>query len=77
MFGGESDTGDVLPEVIKGDELDRLVTFGRIRVFSPKDGVSKAGIECGCPWDEEHGLGVLLSGDEVENVGMADIAYPR
>ncbi len=77
MFGGGQDFSQVLPEIVKGDELDTLVTFGRIRVFPPRERISKIGIECACPWDEEHGLGVLLSRDDVEDVGMAHVAYPH
>jgi hypothetical protein len=77
LFGGGADASDVLPEIVKGDELDRLVTFSRIRVFPPKEGLSKIGIECHCPWDEEHDIGVLLSGDNVEDVSTAHIACPH
>lgn len=76
VFGG-GDFSDVLPEVVAGNELDELVRFEWIFVHSPRNGRSKIGIECSCSWDEEHGLGVLISGDEIEDVGLAEVSYPN
>lgn len=39
-----------------------------------RDGIPYVGIELSCPWDEEHGLGVLMHGPRVVDLGGADTA---
>jgi hypothetical protein len=74
--GDLDDLDEVLPKIMVGNELDKLVRFGKIYVHPARQGNSRIGIECSCPWDEEHGLGVLILGDEVEEVGLAEVSYP-
>jgi hypothetical protein len=72
LFGGspaEIETG--VPKIVKGTELDGLASFQTIRIFRPKDGVSRVGITLGCPWDEENGVGLVIAGSKVERVGTA------
>lgn len=38
------------------------------------DGVPYVGYEFGCEWEDEHGLGVLMHGTRVVEVGFADTA---
>lgn len=79
MLYGGVDYNEILPEIVRGDELDNLVEFQEMLVHPPKDGQSKIGIEFNCSWDEEHGLGVVVCDGEVEQTGMAEIAilpYP-
>jgi hypothetical protein len=33
------------------------------------------GFEFGCTWDDEHGLGVLMHGERVVDVGGAETAF--
>ena len=40
-----------------------------------KDGLPCFGYEFGCTWDGEHGLGVLMHGKRVVEVGGADTAF--
>jgi hypothetical protein len=40
-----------------------------------KDGVPYVGFEFGCRWDEEHGLGVLLHGTRVVEIGDAQTSF--
>lgn len=40
-----------------------------------KDGVGYIGFECGCVWDEEHGLGVMTYKDRVIDIGDASTAF--
>lgn len=75
LFGG-GDISDILPEVVAGNELDRLVKFERIFIHSPRRGGVSIGIECSCTWDEEHGLGVMISADGTAKAGLAELAYP-
>lgn len=40
-----------------------------------RDRAPYVGVEFSCPWDEEHGLGVLLHGTRVVGIGGADTAF--
>jgi hypothetical protein len=40
-----------------------------------KDGLPYVGFELGCTWDHEHGLGVLMHGPRVVDIGGADTAF--
>ncbi|NNN32053.1 hypothetical protein HLK59_17115 [Streptomyces sp. S3(2020)] len=40
-----------------------------------RDRVPYVGVAFSCPWDEEHGLGVLLHGTRVVDIGGADTAF--
>lgn len=73
---GVGDISEFLPQVVSGSELDELVQFEVIRIHPPRDGQSKIGIECSCSWDPEHGLGILIASDEIEQVGLAEVCYP-
>lgn len=55
-------------ENITMDSLMDLITFHRL--YFNKDG-ERYGWLCGCPWDTVHGLGIILSGDEIE-IGWKD-----
>ena len=79
MLYGVHDLNEILPVIIKGDELDGLVEFQAMLVHPPKDGYSKIGIEFNCSWDEEHGLGIVICDSKVEQTGLAEVAilpYP-
>lgn len=39
-----------------------------------RDGLPYVGFELGCTWDDEHGLGVLMHGTRVVQIGGADTA---
>ncbi len=56
--------------------LTDLVRISTLHVHPvSRDGIPYVGIEFSCPWDEEHGLGVLLHGTRVVDVGGADTAF--
>lgn len=75
MFGGDEINGrEVLPEIVKGNELDGLVSFRTIYVSRPENGMSRIGIVLACPWDEEHGMGVVIANGDVERVSDAGTA---
>ncbi|MFI6013406.1 DUF6985 domain-containing protein [Streptomyces sp. NPDC051243] len=40
-----------------------------------RNGIPYVGVEFDCSWDEEHGLGVLMHGTRVVDVGGADTAF--
>ena len=72
-FDGGAGHSPLFPKIVKGNELDGLVTFNGISVLRPKKGVSRIGVHLGCPWDEEHGMGILIAGDEIESVGISEV----
>ncbi len=72
-FDGGAGHSPLFPKIVKGNELDSLVTFNGISVLRPKKGVSRIGVHLGCPWDEEHGMGILIAGDEIECVGISEV----
>jgi hypothetical protein len=74
LFGGSTDLRKVLPEIVKGNELDGLISFKTVYVSRPEKGASRIGIVLDCPWDEENGMGLVIAGDVVERVGDAGTA---
>jgi hypothetical protein len=40
-----------------------------------RDGLGYIGFELGCSWDEEHGVGVMLHGGRIIDIGSADTAF--
>jgi hypothetical protein len=72
MYGGRAtEVEEVLPEIVKGNELDGLIAWKTIYIARPEMGVSRIGITLECPWDEENGMGVVIAGSDVERVGDA------
>jgi hypothetical protein len=64
-----------LPEVGTLAELEALLGVDEINVHPlEKDGLPFVGVELRCAWEEEHGVGVLLHGTRVLEVGDADTA---
>lgn len=66
------------PKTVDRAGLASLVELVSIHVHGvAKNGVAITGYELACAWDEEHGLGVLVAGDRVLDVGAADTAILR
>ena len=64
---------DDLPVIESVEEMRKNVGLGRLHMFSvAKGGVAYIGLEMGCTWDEEHGVGVLLHKGRMVDVGQAD-----
>ena len=71
----EEEASELLPEVQSADELKQLVGISSINVHQiMKDRIPYIGIELGCTWDDEHGLGILLHGSNPLEIGGADTA---
>jgi hypothetical protein len=71
--GAERET--CMPDVSSTDDFQQLIGLHNVLVHSlVKDGLPYVGYELGCIWDDEHGLGVLMYGSRVVEVGSADIA---
>jgi hypothetical protein len=70
------DVSGFLPEISNSNEIIKM--SGVVAVFmsgEEKDGIPYFGIEFGCTWEDEHGVGILLRGLEVLEVGHADTAF--
>ena len=66
----------LVPEVQSPDDLKRLIRLRKLRVLDlSKDGCSLIGFTFHCCWDIEHGLGVLVHGTRVVDVGENDITW--
>lgn len=72
----EDELAEIAPAVegIKG--IRGLIGLGTVFVLPPGiDGTPYFGLELGCSWDEEHGLGAVFCGTELIEIGSADIAF--
>lgn len=64
-----------MPDIASADDLRTLIGLYAFNVHPiGKDGVPYIGLELGCTWDDEHGLGVLMHGTRCVEVGGSDTA---
>lgn len=79
MYGydiDDEDSREWFPDVEKLDDFSKVFGVGNVFVMIPqKEGFSYIGLECGCIWDDEHGLGFLLHKDRLVNIGQADSGF--
>lgn len=69
------DFDDEFPVVLDEGDLKRNVGLFAVCIHQlDTNGVPYIGYEFGCEWEEEHGLGVLMHGSRVVEVGFADTA---
>ncbi len=65
-----------MPELSSPEGFRTLIGLYSVNVHQlAKDGVPYIGYEFGCTWDDEHGLGVLMHGSRVVEVGDAHTAF--
>ena len=65
----------VMPNVALVEDMQALICLEGINVHPVvRDDVPYLGYEFACTWDDEHGLGVLMHGARVVEVGQADTA---
>ena len=60
------------PKIVRGNELDSRIRLTVVRLAARREAI---GLEFTCLWDEEHGLGALLSRGTVRELGGADVSY--
>lgn len=71
----EEEAKKVLPEIRFPNQLKDIVGISSINVHQiEQDGKPFIGVELGCTWETEHGVGVLLHGDTPLEIGGADTA---
>src|SRR5262249_38599645 len=72
----EDEAKKVLPVVRSAIQLKEVVGISSIFVHQiEKDTKPFIGIELGCTWEVEHGVGILLHGSTALEVGTADTAF--
>jgi len=72
---GEEELRDLVPEISTVEDCADIFGVGYIFIYPiNKEGISYIGIEGGCGWEEEHGIGFMLHKDRVVAMGYADIA---
>lgn len=74
QYDNDADINRYVPEVIKKEDLYKLVTPKQIMfpmVFD--DDEREAGFLCDCSWEIEHGLGIKFENEVVTEVGFQDI----
>ena len=65
-----------MPDVSSTEDFRQLIGLHDVSVHPLlKEGLPYLGYEFGCTWDGEHGLGVLVHGSRVVEVGGADTAF--
>lgn len=67
-----------LDEVMPADPggFRHLIGLSQVHVHPYlRDGMAYVGLEFGCAWDEEHGLGVMMHGARVVDIGGADVSF--
>jgi hypothetical protein len=71
----EDEKAKYMPDLLEAGQLKTLMGPATIFLHTfVKDGMAYIGFECGCTWDDEHGLGVLIHGERVVGLGEADTA---
>jgi hypothetical protein len=66
----------LMPEVHSVDEFRNLLGLNSVYIHPPmEEGRPFAGFLFGCSWDSEHGLGALMHGTSVVELGGADTAF--
>jgi hypothetical protein len=67
--------GIAIPDARSVEELARLITPSMAIFHTARRGTRPyIGYEFRCPWDEEHGVGVMMHGLRAVQVGGADTA---
>ena len=66
---------EYFPPVNVADDIKSVVGVVSVNIHQvAKNGIPFIGVEMGCNWEEEHGLGFLLHGNKIVEVGGADTA---
>jgi hypothetical protein len=66
----------LMPVVPTVEELAALIDLRQVHIHPwSKDGIGYVGLQFGCTWDREHGLGVVIHRQRIANLGGADISF--
>ncbi len=66
---------EYFPEVKDASDIKNVVGIVSVNIHQvSKDNIPYIGVEMGCNWEEEHGIGFLLHGNKIVESGGADTA---
>ncbi|GGB21113.1 DUF6985 domain-containing protein [Agarivorans gilvus] len=67
---------EYFPEVKDVSDIKSVVGIISVNIHQvSKDNIPYIGVEMGCNWEEEHGMGFLLHGNKIVEAGGADTAF--
>jgi hypothetical protein len=70
------DADRLMPEATQPEALASLIDLRQVHVHPwEKSGIGYVGLEFGCTWDVEHGLGVMMHNDRVVDLGGAEVSF--
>ena len=70
------DADRLMPELTPPDALAPLIDLRQVHVHPwERSGIGYVGLQFGCTWDVEHGLGVMMHNDCVVDLGGADVSF--
>ena len=74
-LGYDVDYNETYPQIDSAEEILNYITLVGIKVpYSEVYGGRSIGVSFDCTWDEENGLGLRLSDEQVIEVGFQDVA---
>lgn len=66
----------LMPALTVATDLSRLIDLCHVHIHPwTKDKVGYVGLQFGCTWDQEHGLGVMMHRDRVVEIGGTDVSF--
>ena len=67
---------ELMPPVTSVEDFRKQIGLSQVHVLEHEvDGMAYIGLELGCEWEDEHGLGIVVRGSRVVEIGEADIAF--
>ena len=67
---------ELMPPITSGEEFRKHIGLGQVHVLPyESEGLAYLGLEFGCEWEPEHGLGVVVHGARVVQIDAAEIAF--
>jgi hypothetical protein len=74
FLGVEADR--LMPAVATAEELRALIDLRQVHIHQwSKNGIGYVGLQFGCSWDREHGLGVMINRERIVDLGGADVSF--
>jgi len=66
----------LMPAINQPQGLSPLIDLRQVHIHPwEKSGVGYVGLQFGCTWDVEHGLGVMMHDHRVVDLGGADVSF--
>lgn len=67
---------ELMPEISGVNDFRSLIGLNTLYIYPPQpDNIPYVGFLFGCTWEQEHGLGVVMHGTQVVEIGGADEAF--